>query len=74
MPLQSILLIGASGFLGPPICREFLHQKEKFARVAILADPSKVSKFSQLKDEGMEIVVGALTDSKSFTGMSSHVS
>ncbi|KAH7305652.1 hypothetical protein BKA65DRAFT_578543 [Rhexocercosporidium sp. MPI-PUGE-AT-0058] len=62
MPLQSVLLIGASGWVGPYFSAEFLFQKEKFARIAILSDISKVSKFAKEVASGIEIVVGSYLD------------
>jgi len=70
MSRHSVLLIGAGGYLGVPVAREFLHQREKFDRLAILADPSKASKFDQLKNQGVEIVIGSFTDPTSFKGTS----
>ncbi len=69
---QSILLIGASGNLGPYVVNEFLAQKSKFARVAILAEQSKVEKFDAAAKAGMEIVVGSFLDFKSFAGLCFH--
>lgn len=69
MAQHSILIIGGGGYLGVPVAREFLKQKDSFIRIAILADASKVSKFSEIQKEGMEIVIGSFTDPKSFEGM-----
>ena len=68
MSSQSVLLIGASGFLGPHISGEFLAQKSKFARVAILAEKDKLAKFEKEAQAGLEIVVGSFLDSDSFRG------
>lgn len=68
MPSQSVLLIGAGGYIGRPVTKEFTTQKSKFARVAILADPSKVNQFTEAKESGMEIVVGKFQDATSFKG------
>lgn len=69
MALHSVLIIGAGGYIGSPVAHEFLKQKDSFSRVAILADASKVSKFSAIQEAGMEIVVGSFTDPKSYEGM-----
>ena len=68
MPIQSILLIGASGWVGPYFSAEFLAQKDKFARIAILSDASKVSKFEKEAASGIEIVVGNYLEPASFKG------
>jgi hypothetical protein len=53
MSSQSVL-IGASGNIGRFSAQEFLSQKSKFGRVAILAEPSKVDKFAEISSQGME--------------------
>lgn len=68
MSSQSILLIGAGGYIGHAVAKEFLAQKSKFARVAILVDPSKADKFAEDAKSGMEIVVGSFLESASFSG------
>src|SRR5579863_6918039 len=68
MSSQSVLLIGASGYIGRVVAQEFLVQKSKFARVAILADASKVNKFADISSQGMEIVVGSFLEASSFKG------
>jgi uncharacterized protein YbjT (DUF2867 family) len=68
MSSQSVLLIGAGGYIGRAVAQEFLTQKSKFARVAILADASKVEKFAQISKEGMEVVVGSFLEPSSFKG------
>ncbi|KAL2075175.1 hypothetical protein VTL71DRAFT_117 [Oculimacula yallundae] len=57
MSKHSVLLIGASGWVGPYFSSEFLLQKEKFARLAILADPAKVSKFTKEAASGFTTVI-----------------
>jgi uncharacterized protein YbjT (DUF2867 family) len=68
MPSQSVLLIGAGGYIGRTVSQEFLSQKPKFARIAILADASKVEKFAEISKEGMEVVVGSFFEPSSFKG------
>ncbi|KAH7021893.1 hypothetical protein EDB80DRAFT_877451 [Ilyonectria destructans] len=73
MSSQSVLVIGASGYIGPHITKEFLAQKSKFARIAILADPSKVSKFTQEAETEVEIVVGSFLESAPFKGFTAVI-
>jgi uncharacterized protein YbjT (DUF2867 family) len=68
MPSPSVLLIGAGGYIGRAVSKEFLSQKSKLARVAILADVSKVEKFAEISKEGMEVVVGSFFEPSSFKG------
>ncbi|PVH73649.1 NAD(P)-binding protein [Cadophora sp. DSE1049] len=74
MPSQSVLLIGASGWVGPYFSAEFLAQKDKFARIAILSDASKVSKFEKEAAAGTEIVVGSYLEPESFKGFTTVLS
>ena len=64
----SVLLIGAGGNVGTFLLPEFLRQRSKFNRVAILADASKVEKFAQAKKDGIEIVVGWFLDIEVYRG------
>ncbi|KAJ6485236.1 hypothetical protein DFH09DRAFT_1210809 [Mycena vulgaris] len=57
----SVLIIGGSGAVGRPLVDEFLKQKSKFQRIAVLADPAKSSWASFL-------------DAKSYTGFDVVVS
>jgi nucleoside-diphosphate-sugar epimerase len=68
MSSQSVLLIGASGYLGHVVAQEFLNQKLKFARIAILAEASKVDRFTEISQQGMEIVIGSFLEPSSFKG------
>ena len=68
MSSQSVLLIGAGGYIGRAVAQEFLSQKSKFARVAILADLPKVGKFAEISSEGMEVVMGNFLEPNSFKG------
>ncbi|KAF1996682.1 NAD(P)-binding protein [Amniculicola lignicola CBS 123094] len=74
MDAPAVLIIGAGGYLGGPIWKELLHQKSHFSRVAILADESKVDKFSEAKASGVEIIVGSFTDPASFKGFNTVLS
>src|SRR5579859_4972852 len=73
MASQTVLLIGASGFIGRVVAQEFLSQKSRFARVAILTDASKAQKFNEISAMGMEVVVGSYLEPSSFLGKSSSL-
>ncbi|KAJ7705013.1 hypothetical protein B0H17DRAFT_1039030 [Mycena rosella] len=70
----SVLIIGGSGAVGRPLVDEFLKQKAKFQRIAVLADPAKVSRFADAQAKGVEIVVGSFLDAKSYAGFDVVVS
>jgi hypothetical protein len=55
----SVLLIGAGGAFGIPVTQEFIRQKSKFSRTAILSAPEKVGKFAHLNGQGIEVVAGS---------------
>ena len=65
----SILLVGASGYIGRPLAQEFIRQKDKFSRLAILTEESKKDKFSEVVAQGFEHVYGSFHDVESFKGM-----
>ena len=65
----SVLLIGAGGSLGTPLLAEFVRQKAKFSRIAVLAsDPSKKAKFAEVKKNGVDVVVGSFLEASSYKG------
>lgn len=64
----SVLIIGASGYLGKPMCAEFLAQRSKFKRIAILTTEEKKAKFAKVEADGLELVLGSFTDPSSFKG------
>ncbi len=64
----SVLLIGASGAFGRPLTEEFIAQLAKFEKVGILADPSKVGKFSDVAARGIQVVPGSFLDSRAYAG------
>lgn len=68
MSKPSILLLGASGYLGVPMVAEFLNQRSKFDRLAILTDSTRVHKFEDAVSKGVELVVGSYFDASSFKG------
>ena len=65
----SILLIGAGGWLGAYLVKEFIHRKDKFSRVAILAsDESKTLRFAEAEKNGIDVIVGSFLDVDSYKG------
>ncbi|KAF7337107.1 NAD(P)-binding protein [Mycena venus] len=65
----SVLLIGASGSLGRPLVDEFQKQRASFGRVAILSDPAKAHKFSEVQKNGdIEVISGSFLDFKCYQG------
>ncbi|KAJ7023155.1 hypothetical protein C8F04DRAFT_1135179 [Mycena alexandri] len=63
-----VLIIGASGAVGRPLVHEFLKQKSQFQRIAVSADPAKVSRFADAQKKGVEVVVGPFLDVSSYKG------
>ena len=60
---STVLVAGATGFLGGEICRQLLAKNKKVkGLVRTTSDPNKVS---QLKESGVEIVKGDLKDRSS---------
>ncbi|MEO7586235.1 MAG: SDR family oxidoreductase [Ferruginibacter sp.] len=60
---STVLVAGATGFLGGEICRQLIAKNKKVrALVRVTSDPNKVA---QLKELGVEIVEGDLKDSSS---------
>lgn len=64
----SVLLIGASGYIGVPLSAEFIRQKSKFSRIAILTEEAKKDKFKSVEEQGFELVFGSFFDASSFKG------
>ncbi|KAJ6523988.1 hypothetical protein B0H19DRAFT_972382 [Mycena capillaripes] len=64
----SVIVVGASGSVGRPLMAEFLAQKSKFGRVAVLSDPAKVSRFAEIQGQGIEVVAGSLLEAKCYEG------
>jgi nucleoside-diphosphate-sugar epimerase len=65
----SVLIIGASGTVGRPLVQEFLKNKTRFKRLAVLADPAKVSRFEEVQSQGVELVVGSFLEASSYKGI-----
>ncbi|KAJ7617606.1 hypothetical protein DFH06DRAFT_1145043 [Mycena polygramma] len=70
----AVLIIGASGLIGRPLVQEVLKNKTKFARIAVLADPAKVSRFTEVKAQGVEVIVGSFLEAASYKGFDTIVS
>ena len=70
----SVLLIGASGAFGRPLVEEFITQREKFGKIGVLADPSKVPKFETLSTRGVHIVSGSFVDPTVYGGYDTVIS
>ncbi|KAJ7664762.1 hypothetical protein B0H17DRAFT_951904 [Mycena rosella] len=47
---------------------EFLAQKSKFGRVAVLSDPTKAARFAEIQEKGIEVVAGSFLEAKSYEG------
>ncbi|KAJ7111846.1 hypothetical protein C8R44DRAFT_632522 [Mycena epipterygia] len=64
----SVLIIGASGSLGRPLVEEFQRQKSRFGRIAILSDPAKAHRFTEVQKNGIEVILGSFLDFKCYQG------
>jgi len=64
----SVIVIGASGAVGRPLMNEFLAQRSKFGRVAVLSDPARVERFKEIQASGIEIIAGSFLEAKSYEG------
>ena len=65
----SVLLIDAGGAIGVHVVKEFIHQKDKFGCIAILAsDNSKRARFVEAEKSGIDIVIGSFLDINSYKG------
>ncbi|KAH8800477.1 hypothetical protein F5884DRAFT_714366 [Xylogone sp. PMI_703] len=73
MASQSILLVGAGGYLGRQVAKQFVIQKSKFSRVAILTDPSKIGKYAEEAKSGIEVVGGSFLEPESFKGFNTVI-
>ncbi|KAJ7331402.1 hypothetical protein DFH08DRAFT_881512 [Mycena albidolilacea] len=70
----SVIIIGASGTVGRPLVQEFLKNKTRFGRIAVLADPTKVSRFTDVQSQGVEVVVGSFLEANSYKGFDTVIS
>jgi uncharacterized protein YbjT (DUF2867 family) len=65
---KSILVFGATGLVGTHILRHLVENKEEFDRIAIFTSPrtleTKPGAISQLKEEGVVVIVGDLSKSE----------
>lgn len=64
----AVIVVGASGNLGPFIVQELLKQKVKFSRIGILSTPEKRAKFHTAAKYGVDIVLGNYRDAKCYEG------
>ncbi|EXJ94495.1 hypothetical protein A1O1_02891 [Capronia coronata CBS 617.96] len=64
---KKLLIFGATGLVGSRITREIVRNKSKFERIAIFTSPttveSKSDQIQSLKKEGVDVIVGDLTNS-----------
>lgn len=65
---SAVIVVGASGNLGPFIVQELLRQKAKFSRIAILSAPEKKGKFDTAAKSGIHIVLGSYKEANSYQG------
>ncbi|CAK5274549.1 unnamed protein product, partial [Mycena citricolor] len=65
----SVLIVGASGALGQPLTQEFIKQRDRIGRLAILSDPAKAHRVEAARAAGVEIVLGSLIDPKCYQGI-----
>ncbi|KAJ7760247.1 hypothetical protein DFH07DRAFT_884056, partial [Mycena maculata] len=70
----SVIIIGASGTVGRPLVQEFLKNKIAFGRIAVLADPTKVSRFTDVQSQGVEVVVSSFLEANSYKGFDTVIS
>jgi saccharopine dehydrogenase-like NADP-dependent oxidoreductase len=65
---KKLLIFGATGLIGSRITQEIVRNKSKFDRIAIFTSPgtyeSKASEIQKLKDEGVDVIVGDVTNSE----------
>jgi len=67
-----VLVVGATGYLGGQICRQLIEKNKKVrGLVRTTSDPNKVS---QLKELGVEIIVGDLKDKASLSNAMNGIS
>ncbi|RAO70207.1 uncharacterized protein BHQ10_006219 [Talaromyces amestolkiae] len=68
IPTSAVIVVGASGNLGPFIVKELLKQKAKFSRIAILSAPEKKGKFETAAKSGIDVVLGSYKEARSYQG------
>lgn len=63
---KKILIFGATGLVGSRITQEIVRNKAKFDRIAVFTSPgtyeSKAAEIQALKDHGVDIIVGDVTN------------
>jgi len=69
--IKKLLIFGATGLIGSPITREIVRNKSKFDRIAIFTSKgtseSKTSELENLKNEGVDIIIGDVTNANDVT-------
>ncbi|KAJ7239667.1 hypothetical protein C8J57DRAFT_1193357 [Mycena rebaudengoi] len=70
----SVLIIGAGGTVGRPLVQEFLKNKTRFGRIAVLSDPAKIERFADVQRAGIEVVVGSFLEASSYRGFDTVIS
>ncbi|KAJ7239665.1 hypothetical protein C8J57DRAFT_1564729 [Mycena rebaudengoi] len=70
----SVVIIGASGTVGRPLVQEFLQNKTRFGRIAVLSDPAKIERFADVQRAGIEVVVGSFLEASSYRGFDTVIS
>lgn len=65
---KKLLIFGATGLIGKYITQALVQNKSKFDRIAVFTSSAtvqnKVQEIESLKKEGVEIIVGDVTNSK----------
>jgi uncharacterized protein YbjT (DUF2867 family) len=65
---RNILVFGATGTIGRYIVEALIENKNSFEKIAVFTSPQsateKLQLFTKLKDQGIEIIIGDLTDEK----------
>ncbi|KAJ7723030.1 hypothetical protein B0H14DRAFT_3098391 [Mycena olivaceomarginata] len=70
----SVLIIGASSTVGCPLVQEFLKNQSSFAHITVLSDPAKLSCFTNVQSQGVEVVVSSFLESNSYKGFDTVIS
>ncbi|KAJ9602830.1 hypothetical protein H2200_012610 [Cladophialophora chaetospira] len=69
--IKNLLIFGATGLIGSRITREIVKNKSKFGKIAIFTSKgtseSKASELDNLKNEGVEIIIGDVSSASDVT-------
>ena len=70
-PKESILVIGATGYIGSYILEQIILAKDSFDRIAIFTSPNtaetKAELLAGLKAKGVEVIVGDISKPEDLT-------